>query len=189
MSKSKRRAIDRFVVSDRPSWHRTEIPVGMCRSWTQFLTLLIFWPPGPVPLMNSSSRSCSSSVTRGPVGLPAKHRQGRVAAKLGDGIAGPAARKSTRTSCLLQKPPRCIIASAEVRSERAFCVLRCVAHQSFATASHYGCDGLHVRGAHAAPAFRGGRITYRRRHNGCPLQLRVGRARALHRRAQQQKAS
>lgn len=35
------------------------IPVGLWRSWTQLLLLLTFWPPGPQPLMNFSSKSSS----------------------------------------------------------------------------------------------------------------------------------
>lgn len=42
-------AMLRFVTSSRASWQDTVTPVGLCVSWTQFRTLLIFCPPGPLP--------------------------------------------------------------------------------------------------------------------------------------------
>jgi hypothetical protein len=58
-------AIFRFWLLLRVAWLFTTIPVGRCVSWTAEDVLLIFWPPGPVPLRKDSVISDSETVGRG----------------------------------------------------------------------------------------------------------------------------
>ena len=69
LSANMRRAILRFWVLERVSWHFITIPVGRCFSCTAEEVLLIFWPPGPVPLRKASVMSVSRIVGRGGSGF------------------------------------------------------------------------------------------------------------------------
>jgi len=51
-----------LVSSERLSWHFTHTPEGRWRRNTAFVVLLTDWPPGPLPFVNFSSRSCSDNL-------------------------------------------------------------------------------------------------------------------------------